>query len=210
MIFKQFTSPNGAQADYHVLKKVELVAPFTTAQLNVQSFSNEASYLAGSSLIWNSPIDIDVVELSSFTISAVEQWLTANSNSPFFGGEILVDQSTSLETARGRTWARIKQARTTAELGDFEFNGGLYQADKERIIGATTLAILAQSVGADYNEVWTLSDNSTVEFNAAQVISLGIALGKHVSSVFAIGRELRQAITEAQTIEELDAITWPT
>ena len=210
MIFKQFISPNGSQANFHVLKKIELTAPFTAAQINVQSYASETAYLSGAGIIWNSPIDIDLVELTSFTLAAVEQWLISSVDSPFFEGEILVDQSTSFETARSRTWTRIKQARSMAELGDFEFNGGLYQADKERIIGATTLAILAQSVSAPYSETWTLSDNSTVVLDAGQVIQLGIALGKHVSSVFAIGRELRSAITAAQTIEELDAIQWPT
>ncbi|NYS35349.1 hypothetical protein HZZ02_16855, partial [Streptococcus danieliae] len=42
----------------------------------------------------------------------------------------------TLDGVKMRTWARIKAARCVAETADFACNGVVYQADKDRIVGA--------------------------------------------------------------------------
>lgn len=115
----------------------------------------------------------------------------------------------TLDDAKASAWERVKLARDAAEQADFACDGATYQADRERITGATQLALLAQLADAPYSIDWTLSDNSLRTLDAAGMIAVGAALGEHVAGVFAIGRDLREQIAAATTIEQLDAIQWP-
>jgi hypothetical protein len=115
----------------------------------------------------------------------------------------------TLDSVKARTWVRIKQARALAEAADFMCCGVIYQADKERITGATQLALLAQAAGQPYCIEWTLSDNTHLTLDAAGMIAVGVALGAHVAGAFAIGLQLRGQIAAATSFEALDAIVWP-
>lgn len=115
----------------------------------------------------------------------------------------------TLDSVKARTWARIKQARALAESADFMCCGATYQADKDRIVGATQLALMAQAAGQPYSIDWTLSDNTHLTLDAAGMIAVGAALGGHVAEAFAIGLQLRGQIAAATSFEELDAIVWP-
>jgi hypothetical protein len=115
----------------------------------------------------------------------------------------------TLDSVKARTWARIKRARALAEAADFVCCCATYQADKDRIVGAVQLALLAQAAGQPYSIDWTLSDNTHLTLDAAGMIAVGAALGEHVASAFAIGRKLREQIAVATSFEALDAIVWP-
>lgn len=115
----------------------------------------------------------------------------------------------TLDGVKMRTWERIKAARSMAETADFACGGVVYQADKDRITGATQVALLAQAAGQPYSIDWTLSDNTQVTLDATGMISVGAALGEHIAKVFDIGRDLRGQIAAATSYEMLEAIVWP-
>lgn len=115
----------------------------------------------------------------------------------------------TLDSAKGRTWERIKAARSVAETSDFACGGVVYQADKDRITGAAQLALMAQVAGQPYSIDWTLSDNSHLTLDAAGMIAVGAALGAYVAEAFAIALHLRGQIAAATTFEELETIVWP-
>lgn len=115
----------------------------------------------------------------------------------------------TLDSVKARTWERIKQVRALAESADFVCCGAMYQADKDRIVGAAQLALMAQAAGQPYSIDWTLSDNTHLTLDAAGMIAVGAALGAHVAEAFAIGLQLRGQIATATSFEELDAIVWP-
>lgn len=115
----------------------------------------------------------------------------------------------TLDSVKAHTWERIKAARNTAETADFLCGGGLYQVDKDRIVGAAQLALIAQAAGQPYSIDWTLSDNTQVTLDAAGMMAVGAALGEQVATTFAIGRELRGQIAAATSIDTLEAIVWP-
>lgn len=209
MIIKEFATPNGVSTGFHVLKRIEVIAPFTSAHMNVQSYASEAAFLAGSGPVWSSPVDMPLGLLDGGLADIAEIWLTTDTASPFAGGVIVVDQSLTLETAKMRAWSRIKQARSVAELADFTCEGSVYQADKERITGAMQLALLAQAAGTSYSISWTLSDNTTKTLDAAGMIAVGAALVLHVAGAFAIGRDLRERLAAATTIDQVNAVQWP-
>lgn len=209
MIIKNFTAPNGVSVAFHKLQRIEINAPFKSGQLSIHSYASEAAYLAGAGLAWNSSVQMPLGLFDGALDSLAEIWLIRDADSPFRGGMIVNDQSTTLDTARVRTWARIKLARNAAEASDFACGGAIYQADKDRITGATQVALLAQAAGQPYSIDWTLSDNTQVTLDATGMISVGAALGEHIAKVFAIGRDLRGQIAAATSYEMLEAIVWP-
>lgn len=208
MILKDYTPDNHAITTFHCVKQISSNAPFTMAALEISSYVNEAAFLAGARPSWNSPLQMPASSLTAPILNSVEVWLTTSPDSPFFGGAIVADQSDTLNTAQLRAWARIKRQRSEAEQSDFSCSIGTFQADKERITGATQLAVIAQLKSQSFSMPWTLQDNSVVTLDAAAMISVGEALGLHVARVFQRGRALRETIAATTTVAEADAINW--
>lgn len=104
-------------------------------------------------------------------------------------------------------WIQIKEQRNAQEFGSFEWQGTQVQCDEisqRRLQGAVQLAAINPSIVID----WTLEDNSVVTLTAEQVISMGSALGGHVTDTHEHGRMLRQLINNATTEAQLDLINW--
>lgn len=122
--------------------------------------------------------------------------------------DIWIDART-LDSVKAATWARIKQVRALAESADFVCCGAMYQADKDRIVGAAQLALMAQAAGQPYSIDWTLSDNTHLTLDAAGMIAVGAALGAHVAEAFSIALQLRGQVAAATSFDALEAIVWP-
>lgn len=127
-------------------------------------------------------------------------------------GEITCD----LAPLKERKWLLAKLKRDEVEHGTATTPFGPVQCDdasKLKISGLVQMAQIAAANSAPFSEVFTMADNSEVPLDASEMISLGVAVGQHVSAVFTRGRELREAIEAAQTKAELDAIDvnagWP-
>lgn len=106
----------------------------------------------------------------------------------------------TLDEIKAQKWAEIKSQRDNLEFGGFEFEGGVYDSDQVsqgRIMGAAV-------AGAD--QVWTLSDNTTVELSASQLQQLYAALQTYIASVHERGRIARQLIFDAETKEQVEAV----
>lgn len=208
MILKDFTAPNGALTTVHIVKDIKVVHPYDTAMLNIFSYANEQSFLNKSDPLWSTPINFAITDVGS-VLSFAETWLIQNPDSPFFGGTIIEDNSSTFTTAKVRAWARVKQSRTIAELLPFEYNGDLYDSNKEQIMGAVQLAVISQLAGQPFSIDWTLRNNTSRTLDAPGMINVGVALGQRISSIFDTGRTLRDQIEAATTVAELDAIVWP-
>jgi hypothetical protein len=211
-IAKPVQAENGITINYHrpVHLAVDLVS--NAAQVTVNSHATEQAALDGLPVAWQSRIVVPATLLAGdqpTLLAEVENALIALEGSTFFGGQLVADLCGSLDVAKARAWAAIKAMRAVAEEGNFIYDGGSYQADKVRINGAVQLAVLAKANGAAYEETWTLTDNTTRQLNADQVIALGVALGQFVSGIYATGRALRVTINEAETIEAVNAVRWP-
>jgi hypothetical protein len=211
-ITKTVQADNGITINYHraISIAVDLVA--NTALVTVNSHASEQASLDGLPIAWQWRVSVPVDRLAGdepTLLDEVETALVSLEASPFNGGERVLDLSGTLEAAKERAWTRIKLARAAAEAKDVIYDGGAYQADKERISGATQLAWMAKQSGQEYSITWTLTDNTTRTLDADGMIGLGIALGMQVTQVYDTGRALREQITAATTIEEVEAIAWP-
>ena len=105
-----------------------------------------------------------------------------------------------LDEIKEQKWAEIKSQRDRLEFGGFEFEGNVYDSDQVsqgRIMGAAAAGV---------DQVWTLTDNSTVELTASQLQQLYSALQAHIAGVHERGRIARQLILDAQTKEQVEAI----
>lgn len=115
----------------------------------------------------------------------------------------------TLEGARDARWQAIKADRAAAEVAPLVVAGRIYDADAEsqrRIAGAVQLAVIAP---AGWEIAWTLTDNSVATLTAAEMIAVGVALGEQVAAAHATGRTLRAQLDAAETVSQINAVTWP-
>lgn len=120
-----------------------------------------------------------------------------------------------LATLQDRAWEQVKAIREETLLtATTPF--GIAQTDTDSMVkinGSVSMAMLAKQSATAYSATFTLADNSTVDMDADQMISFGVAVGTHVADVYARGRDLRDAIYAATTADDLAAIDltsgWP-
>ena len=211
-IIKDFTAPNGASTTLHLVKRIEIVFPADAAQVSVLSYPNEASYVAGASPLWSTPLLVPLGGFSGAPLAAVEAWLTSAGESPFLNGTITLDPNESLESAKLRQWALIKGAREKAVFAGFEWNGHMFDCDLQSqslVQGAAQLATLAMLASQPFSIPWTLQNNDSLTMSGADVIAAGTAMGQHIMANHAISRVLRNTINAATTKEAVEAVTWP-
>lgn len=113
----------------------------------------------------------------------------------------------TLADLKAQQWTQIKQSRSAAEYAGFTWDGSTFDSDaisQQRITGAVTMAQLNPAFEID----WTLADNTIRTLSAPDMISVGLALGVHVATVFAKGQALRAQIEAAATREEVESIVW--
>lgn len=117
-------------------------------------------------------------------------------------------ETATLEQARALAWSAAKAARDAAEAADFEFGGVLYQPDVAKITGAVLAALLPRAPDDPFSINWTVSDNSVVTLDAAQVMALGLTLTARINAIHHRGRNLRALIDNAATPQEAYGHTW--
>lgn len=130
-------------------------------------------------------------------------------------GELYWYDPSTIEQAHAIAWERVKAARDAAEAAAFEFEGGMYDPNKENITGAALAAFMAQMAGVTISRRWTLADNSRRTLAGPQLIDLGYKLTTRVDAVHETGRRLRDQLeaiknTPGATPADLYAVTWPT
>jgi len=118
-------------------------------------------------------------------------------------------ESADLGAAKAQAWEGTRSSRDNAERGVFEFDGDWYDINKENVSGAALAALMAQLAGQPFSIDWTLADNSVKTLDGAQVQQLGIAMVRHIDTLHATTRALRQQIEAATTPEQAYAVVWP-
>lgn len=199
---------NQAVSEFHIVKRLEIDFQTSLMMVTVLSYASEAAYLAGGSTVQSLPIRMPLDALAYPVDDSVHAWLTTDESSPFIGAEIVPDNANTLDAAQDRAWSRMKVIRTQRESGNFVFEDGIYQADVPRITGAATLALMAQLSGTEFSTTWTLTDNSVRSLTGAQVMGLGVAVGKYVDDLYNVARVKRAQIYAATSIANVNFITW--
>ena len=118
-----------------------------------------------------------------------------------------------LETLKVMKLAEMKAARDRAEQGGFEYMGQILDSDSvscQRITIASQSALLAQLAGQKFpGLVWICADGYGLEMTGSQVIQMPAALAVHSEKIHDTYRQIKAQIEAVETIEELEAVTWP-
>lgn len=200
-LLKSITAPNGAMASYHRVVSIE--GRFPDLIVNVQSFADRGSYLAGRPPLTSIPVPFDAAShLAEFEAAA-----QATEN--FSGATVEADDAADLEVARTRRWAAIKdhrEARDNApiELSDFALDAD--QTSRMDIMGA----VMAMQINGQTSRQWRCADNVMRELTLAQLIEAGTAIANRRQSLIETSAALYAQIQAATTAADVAAITWPT
>ena len=106
---------------------------------------------------------------------------------------------------------QLTQVRDQIINQGFEFNGVLYDCDltsRLNISGAVQGAILSKQLDQPYSESWTAKDNSQVEFDADDMIAMGMTCMKFVGTIHALCVQKKEEMMQLQTIDEVLNFTW--
>lgn len=201
-ILKSATTPNGIACNFHKAVSGEVIFDSGIAIIGVHSWVTEADYLAGKNVVWVWRSTVPLAQLADFDAFAVEA-------GDFTGGSVVADAANTLEAAKLRAWAGVKNERASRMLGTFDHAGNTFDIDPVNLSGASIDAREALIAGEAWSQMWVLADNSVITLTAAEMIALARAAKTVVSNLWGTSQYLRGLIEAATTIPEVEAITWP-
>lgn len=106
----------------------------------------------------------------------------------------------ALDVTRDTKWAEVKAKRDELEFSPAPTSFGhpvdMDPKSKERVLGLVMMANLAMLQGVPFSDTFTFHDNHEQTLTGAEIIQLGQEMGAWVSSIHAVGRDVR-------------AILWP-
>ncbi len=213
MLQKYYVAPNGVNTEFHAVGSIQYTAPDAFLTVRVLSFATLDELRDGQSPRWAQPIVMPIDAVGAPLIDSIEQWLASDPASLYAGGAVSVLAAEDLESAKKDRQVAIKAARDRAMYAGFEFNGMRFDSDVQAqvfVLGAGMKAMFAMQTGTALSIEFTLQDFDTHTLTTPEeAIGLGMAMGEHITATLDLGRELREAIDAAETIEAVQAVTWP-
>lgn len=205
------SAPNAAALAYHEIKTATASWPVEGGEVVttviVHSWKAAEAKQQNAPIAWQWSLE-KLVAISDFDNLALA--LTTAADSPFFGGQIYVAGS-NLETARARKWAWVKLENDRRNAMDLTTPFGVLQQDltsQNEIIKAVLMANNLVAAGYPVEINFTLADNTEVTLDAPMTVGMGFAMAARQQLYRARRNELRKEIEAAESLEELDAITW--
>jgi hypothetical protein len=95
-----------------------------------------------------------------------------------------------------------------AGLASFEWDGSMFDADNTAQIRLLGLLTASREPGFT-TEMWRLADNSWRELDASDVAEVWAALKGNLRDCFTLFAALEAQVAAAETVEDLEAISWP-
>lgn len=202
-------TPNGAQATWHKIKKIEINEDSKDLHILLFSYASyEQLTNRESSPVWAWPITITGYENSISSLS-ISELLTAYPSSPVYGGTVSPALS-PFEVKQAEYTAHAKRNRSLQEFGKFTYNNMVFDGDidaQRRLSVLVSAAKSAVYAGHTFTKEFTLADNSVVQLTAEDFIGIEMAKIWQVDAAFQEYRVKKAAIEAATTIEELEAVT---
>lgn len=111
-----------------------------------------------------------------------------------------------IETLRERKIMELKYRRDTAEVIPIEYNGNSFDYDEKARdrINAAIIALSLQGEGASID--WTTADNQDVKVTANDLRMVIAAVAVRSNALHTAYRKAKEAVENAQSEEELNAI----
>ena len=118
----------------------------------------------------------------------------------------VVEITHSLDEIKANKIAELKNIRDAKEVEDIEVNGKLFDYDdkaRERINAAIVALELTQGT-----ITWTLADNTDTEVTATDLKYVIAYVAQRSNGLHIKYRNLKEQVLSAQTVEEVESITW--
>jgi hypothetical protein len=212
MIQKLITTANGP-ASFHVLFNIATRRPFKDLSLTVDSYADEATYLAGGGLIMRHMVSMPSPTNEGHLSNDVHEWLVGDAASPFQGGQIIPDATDSIEALRTRKSAEINAAWIRADSTAFEYSGEQFRAGADDVLRLTSIngyISLTNEMPPAWIGVWkTMADtyialpdvDSWKPFYTAFVM-------KGVNN-YLVAQALKARLVTAESAADIATIHWP-
>ncbi|WP_067070441.1 DUF4376 domain-containing protein [Roseateles chitosanitabidus] len=215
-LLKSVKTPTGAQLGYHVVTNISIDtrSAQAVAILAVHSWPDEAHYqLAAGGMAawhWTVPVPVEPLQVGGPLMEACEDVLRAlpDDLSPFAGASV-APLAGDLDGARARQWALVKQTRDSLDAQPVAVDGIQLDADPSSrvdILGA----IMAMQLGNETERVWRCTDNVMRTLTLDQLVRAGRAVAARRQALIEQSDALAQQIQNAQTVEAVTAVVWPT
>jgi hypothetical protein len=218
MIIKDLVAPNGAAVRFHVLRKLELIYPADGLTLTVQSFADEASFLAGANPLWNTIHVAPLVGLAMPLYESAESWLIEAQQSELTGGAVVADLSRSLQTAKDRRIAVLKDACRAQIAAGFQSDAlgvaHLYPAkdlDQTNLVGSVVASLIAGADTAWVTPFWCADAAGVWAFEmhtAGQIQQVGIDSKASILAALSKNEALASTVASATSISDVEAVKW--
>ncbi|MBE9178583.1 DUF4376 domain-containing protein [Oculatella sp. LEGE 06141] len=118
--------------------------------------------------------------------------------------QLLLDyEGTAIDRLKADRKREVDQLREQYEFSTFEWNGEVWQSDRDsttRISGAVLVAQMGYWQGT-----WKTADNQEIELDSSQIVALGLTLFAHVSKVHTDCQNHKKAIDSLESIEAVAA-----
>lgn len=122
--------------------------------------------------------------------------------------EVVAIPAPPLDEIKTLKWNEIKSARDKAEQAGCPYMGSVLDSDSLSVQRINTAVQAAQVVGESFAVDWTMQDNTVIHMTYADVLGMPAALAVFSNDLHQKARGLREQINEAETVEEVEAITW--
>ena len=158
--------------------------------------------------------DFFVIDISDITQDEKNAGLNALLNA--FNQEQLTayesnSKSDDLESKKYIKLARLKSIKDS-KLSEFSYQDKIYQIDessKTSINGKISAILLSQNTEAPIQSVaWIAKDNSITEFSTAEFLGFSQAIASYIETTLFKHDQLRTAVNNATSIDEIKEIEW--
>lgn len=225
-INKATRTPTGVTVGYHKLNKLEVDLVTNTAVIVVTSHADAQAAIDNLPAAWWWRIDVSADRLvgGSSLAGAVEAFLIGQGGT-FEGGEVVVDQTASLDDLKDRKRAEITRARLAADADHFTYEVSsvndegetvtvtkeIKTADKDMIDLLTTNSYV--TLFGEFDETWPggwkAMDNSYVLIATVEEWKPFFkAMYQKGIANFRKSQTLKAEVDAAETVEALQAVSW--
>ena len=119
-----------------------------------------------------------------------------------------IEPEPTIEELKQIKWNEIKAARNREEQSGCPYMNKILDSDSLSVQRINTAVQAAQVIGETFIVDWTMQDNSVVHMTYADVLGMPAALAMFSNQLQVKARELRERINSAESIEEVNAISW--
>lgn len=143
--------------------------------------------------------------------SQAAEWCNANGATIEDKGEyyeVVEIPPPDLKAVKAAKIVELKRIRDTKELEPVEFDGSSFDFDSKSYERITAAIYALESQGAPATINWTLADNGSTPVTAANLRGVIAAAAVRSNMLHTKYRELKAAVLAAETVDEVDKITW--